>query len=523
MDAPAPVASAPAVDRRRLFLGSCLALIATSTIFAVIGAAMGPLRGEFGLTNAQAGWIGGAATVGFTIPMLLLGGFIDRLGMRRVMTLAFLSHLAGVLLMIVAAPLAGDAAFALLVVGALVLAVGNGCVEGACNPLVTALYPEDKTVKLNQFHVWFPGGIVLGGLGVWALDLAGVGSWQLYLALVLIPTVLYAGLFAGQAFPPTERVVRGFTEGEMWRAALLNPFMLLMLALMAVTASVELGPNRWVPTFVEGAGLPGILVLVYISGLMAVLRYFAGAAVHRLQPTGVLLASSVLAGLGLLWLSAAQGLVPTLAAATVFALGVTYFWPTMLGVVAERNVAGGALALALMGGMGMAATGLVATPVIGDLADRYAYAELAPAEVAPVLDGAAAELQAAVAEAPDAARAADLGAAAASVRAVADDAAAGTPLPPSATEALRTASSLGALGPATERAGAVLAQADAVGGRMAFRWMALLSLALAPVFALMWWRSRRAPELSGDGATPHAGPGEPVVEAAQARAGVTAQ
>ena len=404
------------------------------------------------------------------------------------------------------------------------LAIGNGCVEGACNPLVTALYPENRTVKLNQFHVWFPGGIVLGGLGVFLLNTLGIGSWQLYLALVLIPTVVYAFLFFGQSFPPTERVVQGFTEGQMWRAALLNPFMILMLALMAVTASIELGPNRWVPTFVEGAGLPGILVLVYISGLMAVLRYFAGAAVHRIRPTGVLLASSVLAGLGLLWLSAAQGFVPVLAAATVFALGVTYFWPTMLGVVAERNVAGGALALALMGGMGMAATGLVATPVIGDIADHYAYAELPPNQIGPVLERAGIELESAVATAPDPARAADLRASAAQVDGtvrsyVADDA-----TPAEVTGALRTAAGAGVLGPATERSAEMLAEADAFGGRMAFRWVALLSLVLAPVFAVMWWRERHEtptaePGHAGDGA----GVGKDTVEAAQAAARTTAQ
>ncbi|MEM6327608.1 MAG: MFS transporter [Bacteroidota bacterium] len=498
-------AHSAAVDRRRLFVGSCVALISTSTIFAVIGAAMGPLRGEFGLSNAQAGWIGGAATVGFTIPMLVLGGFIDRLGMRRVMTLALVCHLLGVLLMILAAPLAKGTAFGVLVAGALVLAIGNGCVEGACNPLVTALYPEDKTVKLNQFHVWFPGGIVLGGLGVYVLDALGIGSWQLYLGLVLIPTVTYAFLFFRQEFPRTERVERGFTDTEMWRASLLSPFMLLMLGLMAITASVELGPNRWVPTFVEGAGLPGILVLVYISGLMAVLRYFAGAAVHRLQPTGVLLGSSVLAGVGLFALSSVSGFLPVLAAATIFALGVTYFWPTMLGVVAERNVAGGALALALMGGMGMAATGLVATPVIGEIADSYAYEELPPAETGAALAAAAAEIEAAVTTAPDEARARDLAAAATAIGTVAEAHRQTGVLPEGeTTEALRVAAGSGVEGDGVAEAAFLLSAADGVGGRMAFRWMALLSFIMAPIFAAMWWRSgqmRRAQRASTDPAS----------------------
>ncbi len=375
-------ASPPVVNRRRLFLGSCLALIATATAFAVVGAIMLTLKADFVLTNAQVGWIGGAALWGFTVSMVVFGPFVDTIGMKRLMWLAFLAHTIGVLVMIFAS------GFTMLVVGALIIAMGNGLVEAVCNPLVASLYPDDKTVRLNKFHVWFPGGIVLGGLAAFLLDQIGFGIWEMKLVLILIPAVIYAFLFAGQRFPETERVRSGYSTAEMWKACLLNPLFLLLLITMMVTASMELGPNRWVPAVLEAGGIAGILVLVWINGLMAILRYRAGDVVRRLQPLGILLASAVVSGLGLLWLSYAETTLMAFAAATMFAIGVCYFWPTMLGVVAERNVAGGALALALMGGAGMAAVGLITSPVMGDIADRYAHEQLEGSQTIQVLEKA---------------------------------------------------------------------------------------------------------------------------------------
>ena len=183
----------------RLFLGSCLALIATSVAFAVIGDIMGTLKNEFVLTNAQVGMIGGAALWGFTVSMIALEPLCDALGMKRLLWFALICHLAGPLIMIFAN------GFGMLFTGALVLALGNGTVEAACNPLVATLYPDNKTVKLNQFHVWFPGGIVIGGLLCFALAQMGNHSWQLRLCLVMIPAVIYGILFIGQKFPAIKR------------------------------------------------------------------------------------------------------------------------------------------------------------------------------------------------------------------------------------------------------------------------------------------------------------------------------
>jgi len=449
-----------------------MALIATSTAFAAVGASMLAIKNQFVLTNAQVGWIGGAALWGFTVSMVVFGPFVDVLGMRNLLRLAFVAHLAGTLIMIFAG------GFTSLFLGALVIAMGNGLVEAACNPLVAAIYPNDKTVKLNHFHVWFPGGTVLGGLAAYALDQSGLTDWRLKLALIVIPTVLYGIIFFGQEWPETERVRAGHTTGEMWRATLLNPLFILLLGCMAITGSLELGPNRWVPAVLQAGGIAGILVLVYINGLMALLRWRAGDVVHRVRPTGVLFVCAVLAGLGLFALSYAETTAAAFAAATVFALGVCYFWPTMLGLVAERNVRGGALALALMGGMGMAAPGLVASPAMGRIADRYAHERLPVTETVAVLRDAAAQFPTLAASAPGK-QGDDLRAAASAAQSVVT------------ANALRAVESSGGASPIAARATAVLGPADNFGGRMSFRWIAPFSGVIAVVFAVLFVSDRR--------------------------------
>ena len=287
----------PQVNADRLFRGSCVALVATSVAFATVGAVMFALKGEFVLTNAQVGWIGGAALWGFAASQVVFAPLCDNLGMRFLLRMAFVGHLGGALLMIFAG------GFTTLFIGGLVIAMANGLVEAACNPLVATLYPDSKTVKLNRFHVWFPGGIVLGGLAAFGLDSVGMDAWQLKLALILIPTVAYGVLLLREDFPETEGRASGVSMDEMFSATFRTPLMLLLLVCMAMTASLELGPNRWVPAVLEAGGMAGILVLVYINGIMAVMRFWAGPVVHRLSPTGILLASAAVAGVGLFWLS----------------------------------------------------------------------------------------------------------------------------------------------------------------------------------------------------------------------------
>lgn len=479
--APSPAARrAPSVaNADRLFLGSCVALVATSVAFATVGAVMLALKREFVLTNEEVGWIGGAALWGFAVSQLVFAPLADSLGMRALLRFAFVGHLLGSLTMIFAG------GFGTLFAGALVIAMGNGLVEAACNPLVAALYPDDKTVKLNQFHVWFPGGVVLGGLAAFALDSLGVTGWQIKIALILVPTLAYGLLVLREDFPATEGVDAGVSMGEMFRAAFATPFMWVMLVAMAMTASVELGPNRWVPAVLEAGGMAGILVLVWINGLMAVMRYRAGAFVHRFSPTGLLLASAVVSGVGLLALSYSSGIAATFGAATVFAVGVCYFWPTMLGVVSERVPRSGALGLGLMGTVGMATVGLVTSPLMGRIADDYAHERIPPAEAIRLFERAEPVL--AGTDDPDAAAARE------AVAAVARGYQQTAELPaPETANALRAliASDLDAS--LVADAQAILGPADNYGGKISFRWVVPLCAILILIFGVLYARDRRA-------------------------------
>ncbi len=348
-------------QRNILFLGSCLALITTAMSFAIRGDIMGDLGTQFALNKEQLGWVAGTAFWGFTIAMLIGGPLCDLLGMGRILAVAFIGHLAGILLTIFAQ------GFWSLFSATLLIGIANGSVEAACNPLIATLFPDDKVRKLNAFHVWFPGGIVIGGLVSFGLAAAKIG-WQWKMAAMLIPLAIYGAILFGKKFPQTERKAAGVSGGEMVKSVF-SPLFIVMFLCMWLTASTELGPNQWIPNILTAsAGVSGILILVWINGLMALGRQFAGPVVHRLSPTGMLLFSAIFSGLGLLALSFAKGAVPTFAAATIFAIGVCYFWPTMLGFVAERCPRTGALGLALMGGAGMLSVAFI-LPTMGHIYD----------------------------------------------------------------------------------------------------------------------------------------------------------
>lgn len=363
----------------RLFKASCVALIVTAMSFALRGAATGDWVSQFHLTNEQAGWVNGSAFWGFTLAMVFGGPLVDALGLGRILGLAFVGHAAGILLTI----FAWD--FWSLLGGTLLFGIANGSVEAACNPLVASLFPDNQTTKLNHFHVWFPGGIVIGGLLSFVLGKAGLG-YKVQFATALIPLFAYGFMFFGQQFPQTARVQRGESTGSMF-AACLSPGFLLMVGCMLLTASTELGPGQWIPSILQNAGVSGILVLVWITGLMAVGRMFAGPFVHKLSPIGMLVASAIISMLGLYTMSHTTGAM-LFASATLFAFGVCFFWPTMLGFVAENYPKTGALGLAIMGGAGMLSVSFV-LPIIGGWYDA-GIAARTPAGTAPTGDALAA-------------------------------------------------------------------------------------------------------------------------------------
>lgn len=481
-----------AINKSRLFLGTCFALVPTAASFAIIGDILGPLKAEFILTNYEVGLIGGAALWGMAVSQILLGSLAD-FGMRTLLRIAFACHLLGTGTMIAATLFTGaDAAFWVLFIGALVIALGNGLVEVAGNPLVAALYPDNKTTKLNHFHAWFPGGMVIAGLASFGIGLMGFGTWEVRLALVFIPILIYGALLLREPFPVTEGVQAGVTVKEMFKATFTSPLFLLMLFCMMITASIELGPMRWIPAVLESGGIPGILVLVWISGLMALLRLYAAPLVERFSPTGLLLASAVISGIGLYLLSFAETTVMAFTVATVFAVGVAFFWPTMLGFTNERVPKSGSLGLGLLGGIGMTIAGLVTIPVMGEIADENVPERLPIEQTVAVLTQATEALPDMLDEVP-ADRRNDVTTAVNLSESVLDTYRMEGELPGDETaNALRAIISSGVQAPVITEAQVLLGPAENYGGRIAFRYVAPLAAIIALIFGVLFWRDRRS-------------------------------
>lgn len=350
------------INSSRLFLASCLALIVTSMTFAFrarLNVVFGP--DGIGISEADLGIAFGPAFWGFTLAMIIGGPMVDALGMKRIIWSAFIMHAVGIVVTLFATE------FYTLFFGTLAIGLGNGLVEAVCNPLVATLYPDEKTKMLNRFHVWFPGGIVIGSLvGVLLMDGMGL-SWQVMVATLFIPLVIYGFLFIGQKFPKTERVSMGISTGDMWKS-LANPLFIFMAACMLLTAATELGTNQNIESLLKDAQAKPLLALALTSGVMALGRAFAGPIAHRLSTSGMLLFSAVFSLLGLFWLSMASGYM-VYAAAVLFGIGITFFWPTMLSFVSEEIPESGALGLSVMGGLGMLSTSIV-LPVIGTFRDQ---------------------------------------------------------------------------------------------------------------------------------------------------------
>lgn len=356
----------PTPQRNQLFVASCLALLVTSLSFGIRAGILGRLGVQFGLSAAELGTIAATAFWGFPLAVVIGGFIVDIIGMKRLLIVAFVFHLAGILLTIFAG------GYWSLFISTLLIGIANGTVEAACNPLVATIYSDNKTTKLNHFHLWFPGGIFIGTLIVYFLDKAGIG-WQVQVGLMLIPTLLYGLFFSKLSFPVTERVASGVTTGEMYRS-LLNPLFLVMIILMFGTAITELFTGQWIDVLLKNVTDNAILLLTIETGIMVIGRGLAGPVVHRLSPTGVLLISAILSATGLYLLGHSTGNTLFLGA-IIFGMGVCYFWPTMLGFVSENLPRTGAVGLNLMGGAGMFAVS-VYTIFMGGYYDRLVSAKM---------------------------------------------------------------------------------------------------------------------------------------------------
>lgn len=364
------------MNHQRLFYASCVALIATAMSFAIRGDIMGDLEVVFGLSKTELGWIAGAAFWGFGLSIFFGGPLCDVLGMGTLLRMAALGHVAGVLLTIVAP------SFTALFLATVVIGIANGLVEAAINPLVATVYADNKTARLTALHAWFPGGIVIGGVLCYLVTqvaipgapatLFGLASWKVKMLLMLVPSVIYGAMFIGQRFPATERQAAGVPFGDMFRE-LQRPLFLLIFLCMWLTAATELGFGAWVANIFNdvlgSTSQAGILVLVWVNGIMYLMRQFAGNVSHKVSPVLLIATTALPAALGLYVFSQALSAPVAFAGAALVAVGVAFWWPTMLGITSERFPRGGALALAVIGGAGSISTA-VSGPVMGWLNDR---------------------------------------------------------------------------------------------------------------------------------------------------------
>ncbi len=370
-----------AIRKTQLFNASCVALVVTALTFATRGSFVEAWATEFNLTHTQVGWIVGTAFWGFTLAMVFGGPLVDIIGLGRIIAIAFLCHVIGIVLTIVAT------GFWTLFISTLFIGVANGSVEAACNPLITSMYTDEKTRRLNRFHAWFPTGIVIGGLIVYLFNNIGLTDWRWAMAIMLLPTFAYGFMFLNKKFPETERVTSGYSYKDMLKACY-SPLFLFMAFCMILTASTELGTNQWIAALLANVSDNPILLLVWISGIMALARQFGGTFVHNTRSTVILLFSAILAFAGALMMGYAQGAVMVFASAGIFALGIAFFWPTMLGFVSENIAQSGALGLAIMGGIGFLG-GAIAQPVLGAIFDAQTAASVPAGQVLEVLKNAA--------------------------------------------------------------------------------------------------------------------------------------
>jgi MFS family permease len=349
----------------RLFYGSCFALITTAFSFSIRAGILPQLGEAFDLSAKQLGFINQMWFVGFPISMILGGIFYSAIGPKRIMIFAFFAHMLGILLTIYSGGYTG------LLISTLFIGLGNGCTEAACNPMIATSYSgKAMNTLLNRFHMWFPGGIVIGSLVSLAMTKMKMG-WEAQIWIIVIPTLIYAYLFYGQVFPePTNQEVSSLKVNlkEMFWSSRSTLLFLFICACMTLTAISEFGPTQWAQLVLAKSGAEPMVILALITGLMAVGRYFGGEFVHKFDQTGVLLGSAVFTTLGIFLFSTQTGAMAYVAA-IFFAMGVCYFWPNMIGFTAEKIPLSGAIGMSIVGACGMFSTAIW-QPIIGGWIDK---------------------------------------------------------------------------------------------------------------------------------------------------------
>jgi MFS family permease len=417
-----------------LFWGCFIALITTSTAFitrAILVNTVWPA--EFGLDAVRSQELFGAGIWPFAISIILFSLVIDRVGYRTAMFFSFVCYALYAILALTAYStihvpgLEGEAlvqarekAWDYLYAGSVILGLGNGTVEAFINPVVATLFNREKTKWLNILHAGWPAGLVAGGTITIGLAEAVQNDWRIVLYVLAVPCLIYLVILSRAAFPVQERVASGTTYREMlaqfgvlgaalagflifqqlgevfeWSNALTygllavaviayglycrslgQPILIVLCLIMMPLATAELGTDGAITGLMAEpmlqAGYNAAWILVYTASLMMVLRFFAGPLVRTFSPLGLLAICSALAIVGLSLLSFASGLFFVFAAATVYGVAKTYFWPTMIGLASEQSPKGGALTINAIAGIGMLTVGIIGGPLIGYMQERSA-------------------------------------------------------------------------------------------------------------------------------------------------------
>lgn len=350
------------INKNRLFAASCISLLLTAMTFAIrarLETVFGPTGA--GLTLEQIGYAFMPAFWGFTLAMIIGGPIVDFLGMKKGMWIAFFFHTIGIVLTLLASDLTS------LFTATIMMGLGNGMVEAVCNPMVASMYPDQKTKMLNRFHLWWPAGIVVGSItGYFIMDIANL-SWQFIVASLFIPLIIYGYMFKGQSFPITERAEMGISTSDSLKS-LFKPLYLFIAICMLLSAATELGTTQRIESLLKETGVNALLVLAFINGVMMIGRYYAGPIANQLSTIGMLWFSALFSFLGLQLLSIATGNFVFFAAG-IFAMGITFFWPTTLAFISKNIPESGAFGLSIMGGLGMLSVSIV-LPLMGRYLDN---------------------------------------------------------------------------------------------------------------------------------------------------------
>ena len=415
-------------NAKRLLWAGFAAILATAVGFAIRGGILDNWAAEYGFNAAQLGAIGGTGLSGFCFGVIIGGLVADKVGYGKLVIAAFVLHILSAVVTLSAGL---ENAYANLYWGTFIFGVANGTLEAVANPLVATIFPHNRTHYLNILHAAWPAGLVLGSALGWILDDRFHLSWKIQLSLFLIPTVVYGLMFLGQKSPKSEASEKGIGLAEMFKevgllgslvvcyllslffanalglsqatgyiiaGALLvavglitrfsiGSFLLFVLfATHLLVGAVELGTDSWIQNITGNlfSSEQGKWLFIWTSALMFALRFSAHWIERnlKLSPVGLLLACAILACIGLTLTSHINSFGMALLALSIYAVGKTFFWPTMLAVASDRFPRTGALAISIMGGIGMLSAGVIGGPGLGYAKDRFAGEELAKADPA---------------------------------------------------------------------------------------------------------------------------------------------